>query len=239
MTYFGLKHIALGGRLLAFPGYEITDGKGGKVLSEPVDIDSWFSLPPDFRDLIIAVDEIQNFFNSLKHMTVLNYLFSALMAQRRHRNLGLFYTVQEWGWLDNRIRWLTHILVTCNDLYHTPWGKEEGIKRGELTSATFWDCKGFITGHPWECIGQYMLRGTELHGCFDSYCDVDMFAGMTKVVIKKPQTTIDLRAQDEGEIHDATPPGDVHANDNALLAELSPGLNPMQASRLMRRLRKD
>lgn len=198
MTYFGLLHRARGGRVLAFPGYEITNGNGEK-LSEPLDIDQWITMPPELRDVLICIDEVQNFFNSRRHMSVLNYLFASLAAQRRHRDIGVIYTVQDWGWLDDRIRWLTHVLIVCSDLYWSPWGKEQGVKRGELISASFFDVKGFFTGRPWTPGPQFLLRAKDIWKCYDSYADVDTWTGLTKVEFKKPKLTIDLRGSKEGE----------------------------------------
>ena len=198
MSYFGLMHIARGGRLLAFPGYELSDGHG-KVLSEPLDIEQWVTMPPELRDVLICIDEVQNFFNSRRHMSVLNYLFANLAAQRRHRNIGVMYTVQDWGWLDDRIRWLTHVLIVCSDLYWSSWGKEQGVGRGELISANFFDIKGFFTGKPWTPGPQFLLKAKEIWKCYNTYADVDMFSGLTKVEFKKPRITIDLTAPEEGE----------------------------------------
>lgn len=244
MTYLCLLHKSRGGKLLTFPGYEVTDGHETK-LSEPLDIDQWITMPPELRDVLIAIDEIQNFFNSRRHMSVLSYLFANLAAQRRHRNLGVIYTVQDWGWLDDRIRWLTHVLITCSDLYWSSWGKEEGVKRGELISAHFFDVKGFFTGKPWTPGPQFLLRAKEIWPCYNSYADVDTWTGLTQVQFKKPKLTIDLRApREEGE-EDAPPAGDaggassIAESDRELLSDLAEkGVSPATLSKIGRRLMK-
>jgi hypothetical protein len=243
MTYFGLLHKARGGKLLTFPGFEITDGRG-KVISEPLDIDQWITMPPELRDALICIDEVQNFFNSRRHMSVLNYLFANLAAQRRHRNIGVMYTVQDWGWVDDRIRWLTHVLVVCSDLYWSPWGKEEKVKRGELISASFFDIKGFFTGKPWSPGPQFLLRAKEIWNHYNSYADVDTWSGLTKVEFKKPKMVIDLRGQSEESEGEAIPVQDRASsmeNDTALLSELAsqPGMNPSTVSKVARRLMRN
>jgi hypothetical protein len=244
MTYFGLVHLANKGRLLTFPGYEVTEPNHGKPISEPLDIDQWVTMPPEFRDLEVAIDEIQNFFNSRRHMSVLNYLFANLAAQRRHRNLGVMYTVQDWGWLDDRIRWLTHVLVVCSDLYWSSWGKEQGISRGELISAAFFDVKGFFTGRPWTPGPQFLLKARNIWQCYNSYADVDTWTGLTKVEFKKPKLTIDLTASKEGEEGEAPPKlankVSTEEGDTALLSDLAntPGINPTTLRRLAGRLMK-
>lgn len=242
MTYLGLLHHAYGGKLLAFPGYELTDGKG-KVLSERLDIDQWVTMPPELRDVLICIDEIQNYFNSLRHMAVMSYLFASLAAQRRHRNIGIIYTVQDWGWLDNRIRWLTHVLAICRDLWWSPWGKEEKIGRGELIGVTFWDVKGFYTGKPWTQGAPYLLKNAKAFWpCYESYADVDTWSGLTKVELKKPVLKLDLTG---GEDEEEPPPGkpkgasSIGENNEALLNKLAntPGVDPRDLRSLALRLR--
>jgi len=242
MTYVCLKHVASGGRLQTFPGYTVTDGHG-KVLSEPIQTEDWVTMDPNFRHRLIGIDEIQNFANSMKHMSTINYLFANLAAQRRHRDLGILYTVQDWGWLDNRVRWLTSELVTCYDLFWSPWGKEQGIKRGELISLTFYDVKGFHSGRPWTPAGPFTLKAKPVWDCFDSYADIDMFSGLSKIEIKKPKITLDLT----GELEEAKAAQQASTGaskpsspdtDSALLNEFinTPGVKPQAISKLARRL---
>lgn len=240
MTYFCLLQMAQKGKLLTFPGYTVTDGRGHQ-LSEELNIEDWLTFAPELRNVLIAIDEIQNFFNSLKHMSTLNYLFANLAAQRRHRNIGLIYTVQDWGWLDNRIRWLTHVLATCYDLYWSPWGKEQGLKRGELISVSLFDIKGFYTGKPWQPGPQFMLKATEIWNCFDSYCDVDVFSGMTKIKYKKPEITLDLTGGEEEEVAPVPSGAMPSAPDNSieLLNELAAqGVKPTTLGKVGRLVRR-
>lgn len=243
MTYLALLHKARGGKLLTFPGYTVTNGHG-KQLSEQLDIDQWVTMPPELRDALICIDEVQNFFNSRRHMSVLNYLFANLAAQRRHRNIAVIYTVQDWGWLDDRVRWLTHVLITCYDLYWSPWGKEQQLQRGELVSANFFDVKGFFTGKPWTPGPQFLLKAKEIWPCYDSYADVDTWSGLTKIEFKKPKLTIDLtesKEESEGEVIQGKAQNKVsiEEKDMAMLSKLAntPGVNPTVLGQLARRLR--
>jgi hypothetical protein len=238
MAYFGLRRIANKGKVLTFPGFTITNGNG-KQLSEPIETEEWITMPPELRDVLICIDEIQNFFSSSKYMSTLNYLFANFSAQRRHRNMGLVYTVQDWGWLDPRIRWLTHILVTCYDLYWSPWGKEQGLERGELISMIFFDVKGFYTGKPWTPSPPFNLRAKSIWQCYNSFADVDMWSGMSKVNIKKPSYTIDLTPPAEGKAP-PDPGGIIPSSPNEdveILTDLSNrGVDPTTIAKLTRRL---
>ena len=172
MTYFGLIQLARGGPIRTFPGYQITNGHG-KVMTTPLDIEEWVTLPPELRDCLIDVDEIQNFFGSDRYMTWINKLWANVVAQRRHRNLGVHYTVQDWEDLDPRVRKKTHTLIVCRDLYWSNWGREEGVGRGELISANFIDVKGFFTGTPWTPGPSQMIRTKEIWPYYDTFGDVD------------------------------------------------------------------
>jgi len=241
MTYFGLLHVARGGKLRAFPGFEITDGHN-KVLSVPLEFEEWVTLPPELRDILIDIDEIGNFFGSDRYMAWINKLFAGVAGQRRHRNIGIHYTVQDWGELDPRIRRKTHVLVICKDLYWSPWGKEQEVKRGELISATFFDVLGFFTGEPWSPGPQFLLRAKGIWQHYNSFSDVDIFAGMTKVKFKKPTITIDLTGGPEEDEQPAAGAKDrvpISGDDTALLGELfQKGVDPATLGRLGRRLAK-
>jgi hypothetical protein len=243
MTYFGLLHMARGGEILTFPGYQITDGNN-KVLSKPLEMDEWVTLPPNLRDVLIDIDEIQDFFGSDRFMSWINKLFASLVGQRRHRSLGIHYTAQDWGEVDPRIRRKTHLLVTCWDLYWSSWGKEQEVKRGELISANFFDVKGFFTGKPWTPGPQFLLNAKPIWNHFDTYADVDIWSGMAKIEIKKPRITIDLtesKEESEGEVVQGKTQSKVsiEEKDMTLLSKLAntPGANLTVLGQLARRLR--
>lgn len=245
MTYFGKIHIARGGAIRTFPGYQITDGYG-KVLTTPIEIEEWVALPPELRDCLIDVDEIQNFFGSDRYMAWVNKLWANLVGQRRHRNLGIHYTVQDWEDLDSRVRKKTHVLAICRDLYWSAWGKEEGVGRGEMISINFIDVKGFFTGMPWNPGPSFMVRTKEIWPCYNTYGDVDIWSGMTKVEFKKPKISIDLTGG--GEERDNPTPGGksrgggdrVTNDDIILLTDLAntPGVNPATLRKLQSRLKQ-
>ena len=241
MTYFGLIHLSRGGVIRAFPGYRILDAQG-KEVTIPISIEEWVKLPPELRDCLIDVDEIQNFFGSDRYMAWVNKIWSNLVAQRRHRGLGIQYTVQDWEDLDVRVRKKTHVLVVCRDMFWTPWGKEEGLGRGELVRLNFIDVKGFFTGTPWTPGPSKLLRLKEVWPYFESYGDVDIWSGMTKVKVTKPEIGIDLSGGGE-----ETPApsgksqkgkGGVTNDDIFLLTNLAntPGVNPSDLRKLQTKL---
>jgi hypothetical protein len=243
MTYFDLVHISRGGLVRAFPGYRILDARG-KEISIPLEMAEWVTFPPELRDCIIAVDEIQNFFGSDRYMAWANKLWANIVAARRHRNLGVHYTVQDWEDLDPRVRKKTHVLAVCRDLFWSRWGKEEGIGRGELIRVNFIDVKGFFTGMPWTPGPSKLIRLKEVWPYFESYGEVDIWSGMTKVEFKKPKLKIDLTGEAEEEPAPAGKTqkgkGKITNDDITLLTNLAstPGVDPRDLRQLQTKLNR-
>lgn len=243
MSAFALRRHYQGIPILAFPGYKLLDFSG-KQVTKPITTGDWINLPPEWRDVVICVDEIQNFFNSLKYSSTINMLWANILAARRHRNIEVLYTLQDWGLLDPRARGTTHYLAVCSDAYFSEWGRETGIGRGERIDWIMYDVKGFKTGRPWTPSRPCFLRAKKLWPCYDSYCDVDIWSGMSRVQIKRPTYTIDLTGgvtMPSGSGNppgpNETPVGDQGAQDACLLDDLARGpMTPVKLRKLQKRL---
>ena len=185
--------------VMTFPGYELHSQDNQIKLSSPIDIKAWLKSfgADEFRNMLVSVDEVQNFLDSAVSGAVFARILSHAMAQRRRVGLGLMYTVQNWEWTHKRIRWVTHMLSMCYDLYWTPWGKAEGVKRGELLRIITFDCKGFYTGQPWTPMSRKLLIANRVWPFFDSFTPSDIYSGETKYILKRPEETIDLRSDEE------------------------------------------
>lgn len=240
MTAIGLMHIARGGTVQTFPGYEIHD-TSGKTLTTEINLHEWLSMPQEHRNVMFCADEIQNFLDSKLHSSVFARLVGRVGMQRRKLNMGILYTVQNWQWLNDRMRWLTHLLTNCYDLYWTPWGKDQGIKRGEVLRLTTFDCKGFYTGKPWSLFSQKILNGRKLWPYFESYMAVDIYEGEKKFEVKRQSYIVDLRPpkEDNGEVIEATEPGFDIEKDRGLLENLADsGVSAKTINDLARRLQQ-
>lgn len=238
MTYLALQQAREDNKLFTFPGYTVfapqKRGGCGPQLSQPLETEDWISLSPELSDCTILIDESQNFFGSSKYMTTLNSLFASFAMQRRHRNLTLILTIQNFEWLDKRLRWLVHTLATTYDIFWTNYGRENNIGRGELISVTFFDMKGFATGNPGQQSAPFMLKGKPLWDCYDSYADVDLWAGLSRVKVIKPEYTVDLTGGGPAK----TKPRKKSDISNADLLNqfVELGATPQQLSTLTRRL---
>jgi len=199
MTYLCEIHYARGGEIWAFPGYDVYlpyryNTQQRKISHEITTVD-WVDLGPQYDGGLFAIDEIQNFFGSEKWNSAVNRLFSAMMAQRRKRGLAVIYTVQNTMWVDNRVRWLTHISAYCRDTCFTPWGREQKLERGQKSDVTYIDNKGFFTGFENQLICQATLNVRALWDCFNSYAVISPWEGMTRVKFRRPEIEVDLRGQ--------------------------------------------
>ena len=206
MTYFCLQHIKRGGVVRTFPGYAIHD-LNGKPLSTEIDVEEWATMPDNLRNTIIAIDEIQNYLDAYRYNTLLSRIFGYVGMQRRKLNLGMLYTLQNWVWVNNRVRWLTHLCTYCKDLSWTEWGKEEGIKRGKMMQLTTFDMKGFYTGQEGALYSQKTLQGEGIWNYYNSYMPQDIFQGFTKLQIKPRNVVVDLNpgsGEDDAEEQAAT-----------------------------------
>jgi hypothetical protein len=95
----------------------------------------------------IGIDELQWFGGDARtSMSVKNKLLNTLGLQVRKKQASIYYTVQNFQWVDQRWRFQTDILVMCRDLAFTPWGLEEEVERGVQFSYNFFDLTGMVTG---------------------------------------------------------------------------------------------
>ena len=181
--------------LLCFDGFELHGKTGTKLesvkLSKTIDTAQWLGNfgADEFKNILVCIDEVQNVMDSAQSGSVFARLLNHAMAQRRRAGLGLMYTLQNWEWLHKRLRWSTHLLSVCRDLYRTPWGKEEGVKKGEFLSVMTYDCKGFITGREWAPLGSFLVQGDRVWGHYDSFAPASLVE--TQTMIQKRVQMID------------------------------------------------
>jgi hypothetical protein len=206
MTFWTCLHLNRGGFCQTFEGYDIVSPRSKSVkLTQRLNLHEWLQMPKDYLNLQVNADEIQNFADSALSGAVFARLMNRVLAQRRKLSMSLLYTVQNWQWTHNRVRWLTHLLTVCQDMYHTPWGKAEGVGRGKIIRTNTFDCKGFYTGEPWKLLQVATVNIEPFWKVYESYEPVNIYAGETKFELIKHKERIDLRTTDD--IHRAGPFG--------------------------------
>lgn len=175
-----------------FPGYDVhgqRDTVNEKLeLSKQINLGKWMRNFGDdeHRNMVVCIDEMQNTFDSMLSNVVATRVFSHAMAQRRRSAVSVLATIQNWDYAPNRIRFTTHLVSVCTDLYWSKWGKEEGLKRGELFKIITWDAKGMYTGEPWHLYSNILFRGKNIWPYYDSFVPSDfMEQESTRYMINK------------------------------------------------------
>lgn len=197
LTSFSIRHYDDGGRILTFPGYSVQHPRTGEPLSEDLAMEDWLALGPDLQEGdCVDIDEVQKFFDARRFASNVNMLFGYLCAERRHRQMGIQYTAQEFGWVDRRIEQLTHVYIMCWDYMWSPYWRKRGLGRGERIRLTYIDAKGFYTGRRWSIGPKIVMQGRPFWNAYDTHSITDLAAGMVQVGFKKPKYEVDLTQPD-------------------------------------------
>lgn len=195
MAYWSMQHVARGGGLYRFPGFEMRDPGTGLPIGKSIDMMEFvqlFERESCLKNCMVDIDEIQNFLSSDQFMALYNRVISRMSAQAGKLKFGIAYTTQSWSWVDPRLRQLTALLSVCRDMYHTPFGKQNGIKRGELMSVNTYDCWGYITGQEWAKLRSYVLDIRVIRNYYEADTTVDPLEAFRKLEIKKQVNKLDL-----------------------------------------------
>ncbi|GAH46232.1 unnamed protein product [marine sediment metagenome] len=198
MTFLGIIDMKRGHQCLAnYPikGEVKRRGKPATVESLPLDFETLLELNENLQRCVCCIDEINLWFASTRWMTHGNRIFAIFMQLLRKRQMSLYYTTQNFKWADPTIRWQTDLQIACQDLFHTPQGKEEGVRRGEFIRFIAIDRSGYITGVPYEVSGSYstgILDAKPIWKYYNTYEALDPWEALSKVELKRPTLTVDL-----------------------------------------------
>ncbi len=170
MTGFAAKFWEAGYDIYAFPGYHLlnpihnpTDPeKTFRIISKEILPEDWVNLPMDLHDILILISEADSHFNSAESQFAIAKDMIGLMKQRRKRSLTILYNVQNWAWFNNRMRWLTHLVFQCWDMYWSTRNSDNPSPRGRKILVTPFDCKGFYTGHEWTRGSPFYFNATKI-----------------------------------------------------------------------------
>jgi len=185
------------------------------VASEPLEYMNLVTMDDSIRRKLVAIDEINMYFDSLKFQSTGSQLFNSMIQQMRKRDLGLYYTTQNFRWVDNRIRTQTDLLITCRDQYCFG-GRESGLKRGELIQIYVKDISGYLSGRPYDAETNpvqtfWMLRGKPIWPYYETTQVISPFESMLKVEFKKPTIQMRMASPEEAQSmdghQDAVPQG--------------------------------
>ena len=193
LAHLGLTQMAQGGDVrsnMPISG-EFAEGK---FEAQPLTTDALFSFGNDFRRLLAILDEMQFYTEARESGTNRNKLINWLNVQIRKKEMSIAYSVQCFEWIDKRWQFQTDILIHCQDLAHTWWGRENHVARGEQLCLRYFDLSGAKTGRSARIYGkayrQVRLYGKPLWGYFDSYAVIGMDEAFQRWTIRREEREI-------------------------------------------------
>jgi len=130
---------------------------GGKIMGkkyevEPLPDDVFInygnSLKPGLKKkgVMIVADELQEFFDRQNWQAVSSKMGTSMFMQIRKLQLTVVGAIQFFHYLNPRINDQVDILIRCEDLFFTPWGKAQGVIKGTVARLEYYDLSGAITG---------------------------------------------------------------------------------------------
>jgi len=118
------------------------------------------------------LDEFDKLCSARWSMSNANRLLSWLATQMRKLSATFVFTSQRMRYIDVMWRDQIDVVVKCQDLAHTPWGKEQNLERGEMIHLACYDWSGIITGRDYFAspypYAQFRLNNKYIWGLYDT-----------------------------------------------------------------------
>lgn len=169
--------------------------------SLPLDVKSFFSLSEDLKGGLVCIDELELYAEARRSGSNKNLLLTYIIMQTRKRALSFFFTIQQPQWADNRLRFMSDIMIRSRDIAYTPWGNEKKINQGQYFSMVVEDWSGMLTGYRYQETGYtqtFCLWGVPVWGMYNSYDVVDVFDAITPVDLNLSRMRISTGPEGDG-----------------------------------------
>lgn len=180
-------HYLSGGRVLAFPGFELYGENKKQVLSELFMPEQVMELlkQSSFKDLkrqkiAIAGDEITNFFNHHTWYNKICDIVYAVMAERRKLGIAILMTGPLYQKLPPDLRDMIHEIIHCQD-NHT---LNHAIPRGEKCIYYKEDLRGLLSNPKHRFSRIKFMHMKPWHRRYDTYAAVDAIHQFVRLRIK-------------------------------------------------------
>lgn len=192
MTDALMYHHRCGGKVYAFPGYELT-GSRGKVLSTLLMPEQLLQLINDETKTgyAIGVDEINNFFNHHHWQNILNDFLTSAMTQRRKRAFAFLATVTAGRLITLDVRSMFHEIWHCLDAHAV----RRSIPRGKKTYFTREDTRGLLSGRIGTRTPGKIFDHQRTWNHFKSFSPVDPKYLTYRIKMQKEQIIVDSKGQ--------------------------------------------
>jgi len=150
--------------------------EGNKIYrSLPLDMEALYTFDVGISDGVVCIDEINLWADSANWMSIGSKLIASIFQLLRKRSLSFYLTVQNFQWLNNRLRWQTDLLVRCYDLCY----RYHNLEPGDIVSQSRVDLSGILTGKvynpamPKESTSERLLRTRRFKGIYNTLLEFD------------------------------------------------------------------
>ena len=120
----------------------VNNGNSDSMASIPLDRLSMEELDQIYSDGIIYVDEVNLMMEARRSMSQGNLMFSYILQQLRKRRLTIIWSAQSEMHCDDRLRFQTDIIISCEDLAIT----NPRCEIGSLSKWKAYDFSGIVKG---------------------------------------------------------------------------------------------
>lgn len=125
-----------------------TKGRYYNLQSIPFNVDAFAEGNDSLYDKRLFIDEGNYELDRLRSTSTKNLALTDILQQARKFRMVVTFATINWAWLDPRLTGsLVDILIECNDIHYTAWGKRKGLRKGERIIWTVFDKSGKLTGH--------------------------------------------------------------------------------------------
>lgn len=130
------------------------NGKKYEYQSLDFDVRSFIEGDEKYWDSWVIIDEGNFNMDSKKIMSNMNVGMTDILQEGRKMGMSIIFTVINPRWLDPRFTGaLLDIAIQTHDLYHTEYGKSNGLGKGEVVKWDMWDQTGKYQGTPGRYLG--------------------------------------------------------------------------------------
>lgn len=159
--------IALAQGVKVFTNIELYPEKAGiKTLPNPVNLEFLLSFDESLTDAVIAISEIDTWFDRMRETSTGNRLGGKFLQQLRKKGLRVFFDTQDY--LPGGLMRQVDKLVYCHDFFFTDWGRERGIRKGTTFYYDCMDYSGIFTGHRGWVWREALYHAERLHPLFNT-----------------------------------------------------------------------
>ena len=148
--------------------------------SEPIDMDSIYTMASSIRGGWVYIDEAYLWSNSRRSQSLANILINGEMAMIRKRKLSFGLTTQQFEWLDKQLRFQTDVLTSCFDLHF----KYPKLPPGTMIALDIKDLSGRLTGFSFHKTGKVIQKQLSAQGfwkCYSTDQEFDVLAARRSI----------------------------------------------------------